>query len=187
MKKATWTATALLGIVGACLSLAACGGGSPASALSPSSTASAQILPVANNPIHNNASAPGLTISSAAVENNVDPATEKAIADCLQLEVKNNSNQVMNSFEIYYRMQDAKTGASEGYYQKLAGLVINPGGASTIYFDNKNGAGHFPENRYSIYRTSQNEVSFTIELSAPGFKPAQAQATKGQGTGEQQD
>ncbi len=187
MKTVIKATAVILSATGICLFLAACGGSSPGGAASQAAKTGGQVLPVANNPIRNNSSTPGLTIVSAAVENNVDPATGMAIADCLQLGVKNASNQAMSNFEIYYQMQDAKTGASEGYYQKLAGLSLNPGETRTIFFDNKAGAGHYPENKYSIYRTSQNEVHFTIELSAPGFKPAKSEATKGAGTGEQQD
>jgi hypothetical protein len=171
--------------------LAACQGSSSSasSGSSPGATQEnrGQVLPVANNPIQNNATAPGLAITSAMVENNVDPATNKPIPDCLQIEVKNSSDQTMSNLEIYYSMTDSKTGASEGYYQKLNGLSLAPGQTSTIFFDNGTSPDHYPENKYSIYRTSQNEVRFSIELSAPGFKPAASQAVKEPGTEEQSD
>ncbi len=167
--------------------LAACQGGPGAVNSSSSTGNSSQVLPVANNPIQNNATANGLAITAAQVENNVDPATSKAIPDCLQIQLKNTSNQTMSNLEIYYSMTDSKTGAREGYYQKLDGLSLAPGQTRTIFFDNGNSPGHYPENKYSIYRTSPNEVRFSIQVSAPGFKPAAARAIKGPGTGEQSD
>ena len=146
-----------------------------------------QVLPVADNPIKNIAAAPGLVIVTAQVEDNVDPETNKAIADRLQLSLKNNSNQTMSDFEIFYRMTDSKTGASEGYYEKLVGLSLNPNETKTIFFDNQSSANHYPENKYSLYRTSKNEVLFTIELSTSGFKTASSKAVKAPGTSEQQD
>ena len=144
----------------------------------------AKVLPVASNPIQNNSTVSGLIITNAMAENNIDPATNQPIPDCLQLELRNTANQPMNSFEIYYKMTDSKTGAAENYYQRLPGLSLAPGQTTTIFFDNQKSAGHYPENKYSIYRTSSNEVRFTIELSTPGFKPAFSQAIKGPGTGE---
>jgi len=63
-------------------------------------------------------------------------------------------------------------------------LQLAAGETKTIYFDNQTSAGHYPENKYSLYRSSQNEVDFSIQVSAPGFKPATATAKKAAGTGE---
>lgn len=169
--------------------VAACGGGTSGTAPAGVSQAGGgQVVPVAGNPIKNSSAAAGLEITSARVEDNADPETKKNIPDCLQIELKNNSAQTMSNLEIFYKMTDSTTGASEGYYQKLEGLTLNPGQAKTIFFDNNTGSpGHYPENRYSIYRTSKNEVVFSIELSAPGFKPATAETKKSPGTSEQQD
>lgn len=81
-------------------------------------------------------------------------------------------------------MTDAVTKKIEGYYQKLTDFQIKPGETKTIYFDNENSAGHYQENRYSLYRTSKNEVLFTIEVSATGYAPATAETKKAPGTGE---
>ncbi|MHB8169869.1 MAG: hypothetical protein ACYDET_09600 [Thermoleophilia bacterium] len=171
----------------ACAFLTACQSNSPAGAASTAGNGSGQILPVGSNPIKNSATASGLAIVAAEVENNVDPSTNNPIPDCLQIKVKNNSNQKMGNFEIYYSMSDSKTGAREGYYQKLYDLSLAPGQSQTIFFDNGKAPGHYPENKYSIYRSSKNEVRFSIELSTPGFRPATARANKGPGTGEQKD
>lgn len=144
----------------------------------------ATVVPVDHNPIQNSSTQPGLAVNNAMVENNVDPATNNPISDRLQFTIQNNSGQTMQNLEVYYTMTDAKTNQSESYYQKLDGLAIAPGKSTTVYFDNGSGADHYPENKYSIYRTSQNAVNFTIEVSTPGFRPANAQAQKGPGTGE---
>ena len=150
----------------------------------PATTSSAQVLPIQSNPINNTSQQAGLVITAADVENNVDPSTKQAIADRLQLTLQNTSSQSMSNLEVYYQMKDVKTGQSEAYYQKLTGLQLTPNESKTIYFDNQSGTGHYPENKYSLYRSSQNEVDFTIQVSASGFKPVTATAKKSAGTGE---
>lgn len=158
----------------------------PADTASPAATApaGAPVLPVASNPIVNDSTKPGLKITSAAVENNVDPATKQDIADRLQIALTNSSTTPMSDIEVYYEMTDTTTGAKEGYYQKLTGFTLAPGETGTVFFDNETGPGHYPENTYSLYRTSKNEVVFAIEASQAGFAPAMGKATKGPGTGE---
>ena len=150
----------------------------------PVGTSSAQVLPVQANPINNTSQQAGLVITAADVENNVDPTTKQPIADRLQISLQNTSSQTMTNLEIYYQMKDVKTGQTEAYHQVLTGLQLAAGETKTIYFDNQTSAGHYPENKYSLYRSSQNEVDFSIQVSAPGFKPATATAKKSAGTGE---
>ncbi len=145
------------------------------------------VLPVTSNPIVNTATSPTLTISKAAVEDNTDPATGKAINDRLQLTMKNTGSTALTGLEVYYTMTDIVTGAKEAYYQKLTGLKIPAGAETTVYFDNQNLPGHFPENQFSIYRSSTNEVDFAIQASAKGAKIATATAVKSTGTGEKVD
>jgi hypothetical protein len=145
---------------------------------------STQVLPVSSNPIQNTSQQPGLVITAADAENNVDPTTKQAISDRLQISLQNTSTQTMSNLEVYYQMKDAKTGQTEAYHQVLTGLQIAPNETKTVYFDNQSGEGHYPENKYSLYRSSQNEVDFTIQVSASGFKPAEATAKKSAGTGE---
>ena len=148
------------------------------------STGSDQVLPVASNPIVNTATKPGLEITAAMAENNVDPVTKKDIADRLQFTIKNTSQETLSNPEVFYQMTDSVTKKTEGYYQKLNGISLAPGAVTTVYFDSETGAGHYPENQYSIYRTSPNEVVISIELSAQGYKPAMGEAVKAVGTGE---
>ena len=157
------------------------------SAAAASGAPSGVVLPVASNPIVNTATASMLAITYAAVEDNVDPATGKAIDDRLQLTLKNSGSTPLSGVEVYYEMTDVVTGAKEGYYQKLDGLSIPAGQDATVYFDNTTDPGHYPENQFSIYRSSTNEVGFAIQASAPGAKIATATAVKATGTGEKVD
>lgn len=149
-----------------------------------SATGSTQVLPVAENPIVNASTKEGLQITSAMAENNVDPATNKDIGDRLQITLKNTSTETLSDLEIYYLMTDTTTQKTEGYYQKLTGFSLAPGAEGTVYFDNETGAGHYPENKFSLYRTSANEVDFSLEVSAAGYAPAVGEAVKAVGTGE---
>ena len=115
----------------------------------------------------------------AAVEDNEDPATNAPISDRLQLTLANTGEEVLGGFEIYYEMTDATTGSTEGYYQRLDGLEIAPGEEATIYFDNETGPGHYPENEFSIYRSSVNQVDFAIEVSAVGCEDCHCDGDEG--------
>jgi hypothetical protein len=145
-----------------------------------------QVLPVAENPIENHATAKGIAIT-AAVENNVDPATKQDISDRLQINIENMSPKRLSDLEVFYEMTDATTGKSEAYYQKLNDFSLAPGEVGTVFFDNEAGKSHFPENEFSIYRTSENAVKFSIQVSAPAYRPAVTEAKKEAGTDEEAD
>ena len=167
------------------LGLAGCQTATPAPASSQGATT--VVLPVDSNPIVNASTAPGLTIVSAAAEDNVDPVTKAAIKDRLQVTLRNDSSSELTTFEIYYVMKDVTTGQSEGYYQALTGFTLAAGATGTLSFDGEAGVGHYPENTFSIYRSSKNQVDFTIEVSAAGVQVATATATKGSGAGDAAD
>ena len=142
------------------------------------------MLPVSSDPIVNTSTTPGLEITGIMVENNVDPATKKDLSDRLQMTLVNTSSATLSDLEAFYTMTDSTTNKSESYYQKLTGLTIDPGASQTIYFDTETGPGHYPENVYSLYRTSPNEVVIDAKVSASGFAPATSQVAKAVGTGE---
>lgn len=141
-------------------------------------------LPVTKNPIVNKGTKVGFTILSAQVQDNTDPKSKKAIPDRLALKVRNLLTKKLSNLEVFYTMKDQVTKASESYYQKLLNYSVQGKSVGYIYFDNFKGFGHFPENKFSIYRNSNNEVKFTIELSAVGFKPKFIVVTKAKGTTE---
>ncbi len=153
----------------------------------PPTTSTGAVLPVDSNPIVNTSTAQGLTIVKAAAEDVVDPATKADVTDRLQVTVRNDTTSELTSFEIYYVMTDVTTGQSEAYYQALTGFTVAPGATGTLSFDGESGAGHFPDNAFSIYRTSKNQVDFTIEVSAAGVQVASATATRGSGEGDAAD
>jgi hypothetical protein len=169
------------------VSVIAAGAHGPATPAAPGTsvaTGGAAVLPVATNPIMNTSTVPGLTLVGAMAENNVDPATKQPTADRLQVQLKNTSSNPLSGFEIYYTMTEATTKKSESYYLPLTGLTLAAGAETTIFFDNQAGPNHFPENKFSIYRSSKNQVDFTIEVSAKGVAIAKGTAVKGAGTGE---
>ena len=186
-------AAAVAAVALGALAVAGCGSqqsgstSSTAPSSAPSAAASAAggpVLPVSSDPIVNTSTKPGLEITGIMVENNVDPVTKKDLSDRLQMTLVNSSSATMTDLEAYYTMTDSTTNKSESYYQKLTGLTIAPGAIQTIYFDTDSGPGHYPENIYSLYRTSPNEVVIDVKVSAPGFAPATAQVKKAVGTGE---
>ena len=142
------------------------------------------VIPVTKNPIVNKSKGVGFAILSAQVQDNTDPKNGTPIADRLALKVRNTTKKAITTFEIYYTMFDTVTKTSESYYQRLKPFSIPANSIGYIAFDNAKGPGHFPENTYSIYRNSKNEVKFTIELSASGFKPQFTSALKAKGTTE---
>ena len=162
------------------------GAGTPSA--QPSSAApAATVLPVTKNPITATGTAPGLTITKAKAEDNTDPQTNAAVPDRLQFTLSNSTRAPISAVEVYYTMTDSATGQTESYYRKLDGLTLAPDTSATVYFDNGTGPGHYPENKYSLYRTSTNEVKISVEAAAPGLAPATATATKAKGTGEKID
>ena len=72
--------------------------------------AASQVLPVADNPISNAATAKGLQITSVLVENNEDPATKKTVDDHLEIALENTSANDLTGFEVLDLLQgDAET------------------------------------------------------------------------------
>jgi len=171
--------------------LAACGSDSPsgesAQAESTGSGAASTVLPVDANPITNPSTDPFLEVTYAALEDNVDPATGDAIDDCLELTLSNSGPEPLTDVEVYYEFTDVTTGQTEGYHQPLDGLEIAAGAEETVFFDNQSGPGHYPENEFSIYRSSANQVDVAVQVSAPGAKIATATASKEAGTDEEAD
>ena len=186
---------AVLGAAVLVATLAACSAPTAASQSAPSATNAATassadsniVLPVDANPIAHQAAHPDLAVVSAAVEDLVDPSTGQAIDDRLMLTLKNNGSSDLSNLEVYYTMTDAVTGASESYYQALTGFTLAAGAEDYVYFDNKTDPGHFPENQFSLFRSSVNQVDFTIMVSADQSGIAQATTFKSEGTGEKVD
>lgn len=176
-------------LTAAALVVTACG--SPAtSSKSATSTgkgakSASTVLPVKHNPITNTSTAPGLQISSMLVENNVDPATGKAAADHLELELYNTSSKPLTNVEVYYTFDDSKLHLSESYYTKLApNFTIAPGAKRKVHFDDVTATDHYPDNQYSIYRSSKDALQVTAEVSAADVAPATKTIKKDAGGAE---
>jgi len=175
------------GITVAGLALTACSGGGSENAAR-AAEGSSQVLPVRANPIANNATAPGLEITSVLVENNQDPATKKDAEDHLEVALRNSSTQALSGFEVYYTITDTKTSETEGYYTNLGPEFTIPAGASrTVHFDQTGKVDHFPDNEFSIYNSSKNALDVKVQVSAKGVAVADSSVKKDAGGAENPD
>jgi hypothetical protein len=142
------------------------------------------ILPAASNPIANTSTEPGLTITQVLVENNVDPATGKDAADHLEIALSNAGSRELTGFEVYYEITDLVTGDKEGYYCKLSGFSIAPGASRSVHFDDTGLVDHYPDNPFSLYHLSLNEMQVDVTVSAEGVMPQTASVKKDAGGDE---
>ncbi len=177
-----------MGLTAAVVASGCGGGGSSTSSSAPTTTATGaagkQVLPVAKNPIKNNSTAPGLTISRALVENNTSPQTGKAVDDHLEVSLKNTGAKPLDRIEVYYKITDPSKGVSEGYYTKLDGFSIKPGATRVAHFDNTGAKDHYRVNKYSLYYSDKNALVVDVEASAPSVKPATFTVKKDSGAAE---
>jgi hypothetical protein len=127
--------------------------------------AAAPVLPVNSNPIVNTSTNSVLTIESVLVENNVD-STGAAVDDHLEIALSNTGSADVASIEVFTTFTDPTAGVTESYYTKLPdSFVVTAGGQAVVHFDNTGAAGHFPENAFSLYRTSLNAMDVTVVVS----------------------
>lgn len=157
---------------------------------SPESTDAASdqpVLPVTANPISNSATAPGLKIEQVLVENNTDPATGRDAPDHLEIALRNESQEELTDFEVYYEISDLVTGAKEGYYRKLDGFTIPAGGTRVVHFDNTGEKDHYADNEFSLYHLSLNPMQIDVMVSAAGVAPQIASVMKEAGGDENPD
>ena len=170
--------TILLLAAAAALTAAGCGenGGDEADARKRSS--GPRVLPVKSNPIADESTAPGLRITQALVENNVDAKTGKDSPDHLEIALENTTGKSLDGIEVYYEIIDRKDGVSEGYHAKLDGFTIAPGATRVAHFDGTGAQDHFPVNEFSLYYTDEDQLVVEVMASAPGLKPATFSVTK---------
>lgn len=177
----------------AALTLAACGGsssndGASATTGQPGDSAAAQVLPVTDNPIANDATAQTLVIDSVLVENNVDPATGGDAADHLEIALTNTGTTELSGFEVFYTFTDPTDDLTESYYLALpTDFTIPAGDSRVVHFDDTGAPDHFPENAYSLYHTSLNAMEVTVEVSAEGAAVQTATVQKDPGGDENPD
>ena len=178
-------ALALLAIGATVIAVTGCGSSASSTTSGASAaTGSTDVLPVARNPISNSATAAGLTITKALVENNISPTNGKTVDDHLEFVLKNTGAKPLDQVEVYYKITDPSKGASEGYYTALKGVSIKPGATQVVHFDNTGVAGHFPVNKYSLYYLDKNALKIDIVASANGVKPATFTINKDAGGAE---
>lgn len=137
--------------------------------------------------ITNTSTQPGLTITTALVENNVDPVTTKPVNDHLELTVRNGAATAMSGFEIFYTVTDTTTKQQESYDKVLTGFTLAAGETKTINLDNQAGPGHYGINANGLYYKSTNALDFSVKLSAQGFAPQTQAVSKAAGGAEKKD
>lgn len=178
--------------VGAAVAIAGCGGssgsGSPSGSAgpgaSPPASATKQILPVADNPITNSSTAPGLRITKVLVENNVSADTGKAVDDHLEVALKNSTSKPLDGLSVYYKITDPKTKDTEGYFTKLEKFTVPSGSTRVAHFDNTGATDHYPTNKFSLYYTDKNALVVDVTASSPNVKPATFTVKKDSGGAE---
>jgi hypothetical protein len=152
------------------------------------SSAPKEVLPInGGNPIVNDSKVTGFSIKSAISENNVDPISKKIVTDHLEVTLTNVSAKDISQFEVYYSIKDLVTNVLDSYYSKLNGFVLRAGETKAFHFDNIGQADHFPENNYSLYRTTKNAMQIDITVSAPLYKVELVTIKKDKGGTEKVD
>ncbi|GAB4387319.1 hypothetical protein [Albidovulum sp.] len=141
----------------------------------------------AADPIKADGAAAPFTIKEALVENNYDYAARKDATDHLELLVTNPTGKDLTGCSIYYTITDKDLGTKEAYFKALDGFSVPAGGEARIHFDDSGLPGHFRANPNSIYVTSQNAKTFTVELKADGFQPVTVEIQKDAGGAEKAD
>lgn len=150
--------------------------------------AATQVLPVADNPIHNTSTVDALKIDSVLVENNVDATTGKPVDDHLEIALTNTGSTPLTHFEIFYTFTDQTSHAAEKYYLALPEtFTIAPGGTRTAQLDNSGAPDHFPVSNFSLFKTSRSELAVAVTVSATDARPVTTTVTKGAGGAEQAD
>ncbi len=141
----------------------------------------------AENPIKNDSTTEGFKITDALVENNLDPITNKATNDHLEVTIKNIVSKDLSDFEFYYTVTDPATNKTEGYYKKLTGFTLKSGETKSIHFDDVKAVNHFRDNPNSIYHTTSAAKVFDLVLSTPGYKIETVKINKDPGGDEKAD
>lgn len=175
------------GAIAACSSADATGAAqsTTTTAAATSGSSSQQVLPVTSNPIDNSSTAQTLQIDKVLVENNVDPITNKAADDHLELTLTNTGDTELGGFEVYTTYTDPTAKLSESYYTKLpASFTIAPGATRVAHFDNLGELDHFAVNDYSLYATSKNALDVEVVVSADGAAVQTATVKKDPGGAE---
>ncbi len=127
------------------------------------------------------------SIEKILVENNVDPSTNKGAPDHLEVFLKNNSQQVIKDFSIYYEYNDLVDKSKQSYEMPLTGFVLDAGQTKSANIDISGKPGHFRANPNSSYYQSINPKNIKVVVSAPGHQAQEASVKKDKGGAETAD
>ncbi|HNP16099.1 MAG TPA: hypothetical protein PKI99_06530, partial [Terrimesophilobacter sp.] len=120
------------------------------------------------------------------VENNVDPATKKAVSDHLEIQVLNDGTKDLTGLTVFYTITDADSGAKESYIFRPQ-ITVPAGGEARINVDEGTAPGHLRANPNSIYVTSVAGKDITVSVQADGFAAVQGTVKKDPGGAETAD
>ncbi len=135
----------------------------------------------------------GFAISSAIVENNVDPTTQTGVSDHLEITLHSTAASDIKNVRVYYSIKDITNGRTESYIVPLSGFVLKAGSTETIHFDAQKSANeqfpqnHFAANPNSMYYLNSNALEFNIIIAADGYNAQTIKVTKAAGGAEQAD
>jgi hypothetical protein len=127
------------------------------------------------------------SIKELMVENNYDPIENKAAPDHLEIILKNNGQQDISNFTVFYIITDTKTNSKESYLLSLKGFILNKGQEESVHIDISGKSGHFRANPNSIYYTTTDELEFNVTVNANGHQAEKAYVKKGAGGAEVPD
>jgi hypothetical protein len=142
---------------------------------------------VADTPFQPTTGVLGFQITNILVENNYDPMAQKDAPDHLEIELQNTAGKDIGNLVAYYTIADLTSNQKEAYVLPLSGLVLKAGETKSIHFDQAEGSGHFRANPNGLYYTSQNQLRFSVTISASGYEAQTAEVTKDAGGTETAD
>lgn len=126
-------------------------------------------------------------IKEVLVENNYDPIAKKDASDHLEVIVENTGSQVINNFEVYYKITDLTTNDEQSYFIDLQGFTLNPSETKSIHIDDLTKKDHFRTNPNDLYHTSLNELKVEVEVFAEGHQVQIGSVNKDAGGAETAD
>lgn len=127
------------------------------------------------------------SIEKILVENNVDPVTNKAVSDHLEVFLKNSSQKAIKDFSIYYEYNDLVNNSKQSYEIPLSGFTLKPGETKSVNIDTSGKPGHFRANPNSSYYQSINPKEVKVIVSATGHQAQEMTVKKNKGGAETAD
>lgn len=140
-----------------------------------------------DKPFVKSSGANDFSIEKILVENNVDPSTNKAAPDHLEVFLKNKGQKAIKNFSIYYEYIDLVDNSKQSYEMPLTGFVLDAGQTKSVNIDTSGKPGHFRANPNSSYYQSIDAKSVKVIVSATGHQAQEMNVKKDKGGAETAD